>query len=41
MNRLPMTAVMIVLAVASAGCSRYRALPGGAPSEVTTIGVNS
>ena len=41
MNRLPMTAVLIVLALASAGCTRYRALPSGAPSEVTTIGVNS
>ena len=42
MNRLPMTAVLIVLALASAGCARYRSLPGQlAPSEVTTIGVNS
>jgi hypothetical protein len=42
MNRLPMTAVLIVLALASAGCARYRSLPGElAPSEVTTIGVNS
>ncbi len=42
MNRLPMTAVLIVLALASASCARYRSLPGElAPSEVTTIGVNS
>ena len=42
MNRLPMTAALIVLALASAGCARYRSLPGQlAPSEVTTIGVNS
>ena len=41
MNRLPTTAFLIVLALASAGCARYRSLPGGAPSEVTTIGVNS
>ena len=41
MNRLPTTAFLIVLALASAGCTRYRSLPGGAPSEVTTIGVNS
>ncbi len=42
MTRLPMTAVLIVLALASAGCARYRNLPGQlAPSEVTTIGVNS
>jgi hypothetical protein len=42
MNRLPTTAVLIVLALASAGCARYRSLPGElAPSEVTTIGVNS
>ena len=42
MNRLPTTAVLIVLALASAGCARYRSLPGHlAPSEVTTIGVNS
>ncbi len=42
MNRLPMTAVLIVLALATAGCARYRSLPGElAPSEVTTIGVNS
>ena len=42
MNRLPMTAVLIVLALASAGCARYRSLPSQlAPSEVTTIGVNS
>ena len=41
MNRLPLTAAMIVLALASAGCVRNRNLPGGAPSEVTTIGVNS
>ena len=42
MNRLPMTAVLIALALASAGCARYRSLPGElAPSEVTTIGVNS
>lgn len=42
MNRLPTTAVLIVLALASAGCARNRSLPGQlAPSEVTTIGVNS
>ncbi|MEO7603232.1 MAG: DUF3576 domain-containing protein [Sphingomicrobium sp.] len=42
MNRLPTTAVLIVLALTSAGCARYRSLPGQlAPSEVTTIGVNS
>ena len=42
MNRLPMTAALIVLALASAGCTRYRSLPGSlAPSEISTLGVNS
>lgn len=42
MNRLPTTLSLIVLALASAGCARNRSLPGElAPSEVTTIGVNS
>lgn len=43
MNRLKMTAAaVLVLAVASAACTRNRALPGQlAPSRVTTIGVNT
>jgi hypothetical protein len=43
MNRLPTTAAaLIVLALASSGCTRNRSLPAGlAPSRVTTIGVNS
>lgn len=42
MNRLPTTAALIVLTLASAGCTRYRSIPGElAPSEVMTIGVNS
>jgi hypothetical protein len=43
MNRLKTTAAaVLVLAIASSGCARNRALPGQlAPSRVTTIGVNS
>ncbi len=42
MTRPTMTAALIVLALASAGCARNRNLPGRlAPSDVTTIGVNS
>ena len=43
MNRLTTTAALaLVLAVASTGCARNRALPGAlAPSKVTTIGVNT
>lgn len=43
MNRLHTTAaVLMIVAIATPGCSRNRALPSGiAPSRVTTIGVNS
>jgi hypothetical protein len=43
MNRLKTTAAAaLVLAFASSGCARNRALPGQlAPSRVTAIGVNS
>jgi hypothetical protein len=43
MNRLHTTAaVLMIVAIATPGCSRNRALPTGiAPSRVTTIGVNS
>jgi hypothetical protein len=43
MNRLKTTAAAIlVLAIASSGCARNRALPGTlAPSKMTTIGVNT
>jgi hypothetical protein len=43
MNRLKTTAAaVLVLAIASPGCTRNRALPGVlAPSRVTTIGVNT
>jgi len=43
MNRLKTTAAaVLVLAIATSGCVRNRALPGQlAPSRVTTIGVNS
>jgi hypothetical protein len=43
MNRLTTTAAaLLVLALASSGCTRNRSLPTGlAPSRVTTIGVNS
>ena len=43
MNRLKTTAAAIlVIAIASSGCARNRALPGQlAPSRVTSIGVNS
>ena len=43
MSRLPLTAAaLLILAVASPGCSRNRELPSQlAPSRVTTIGVNS
>ncbi len=43
MNRLKTTAAaVLVLAIATSGCTRNRALPGQlAPSRVTAIGVNS
>ena len=42
MTRLPLTAAVVVLALASAGCARNTTIPGRlGPSEVTTIGVNS
>ncbi len=43
MNRLKTTAAaVLVLALATSGCARNRALPGQlAPSRVTAIGVNS
>jgi hypothetical protein len=43
MNRLHTTAAaLLVLALASSGCTRNRSLPSQlAPSRVTTIGVNS
>jgi hypothetical protein len=43
MNRLHMTAAaLMIVAIATPGCSRNRTLPTGiAPSRVTTIGVNS
>ena len=43
MNRLKTTAAaVLVLAIASSGCARNRALPGQlAPSRVTAIGVNT
>jgi hypothetical protein len=43
MNRLKTTAAaVLVLALATGGCARNRALPGQlAPSRVTAIGVNS
>jgi hypothetical protein len=42
MTRLPTTAALIFLALASAGCARNRNLPTGlAPSQLSTISVNS
>jgi hypothetical protein len=43
MNRLTTSAAAIlILAIASSGCARNRALPGAlAPSRATTIGVNT
>lgn len=42
MIRMPLTAALIALAVAGSGCAHNRSLPGQlAPSQVTTIGVNS
>jgi hypothetical protein len=42
MSRLPMTAALLILAVAAPGCTRNRDLPSQmAPSRVTTIGVNT
>ena len=43
MNRLHTTAAaLMIVAIATPGCSRNRSLPNGlAPSRVTTIGVNS
>ena len=43
MNRLTTSAAAIlILAIASSGCARNRALPGAlAPSRATTIGVNA
>lgn len=42
MPRLPLTVAMIALAVAGSGCARNKTVPGQlAPSQITTIGVNS
>ena len=41
-RRKTIAAAVLILALASAGCTRNRALPGVlAPSRMTTIGVNS
>ena len=42
MNRLHTTAALLVLALATPGCSRNRTLPTQlAPSQVTTLAINS
>jgi len=42
MNRLPMTAALMVLALAAPGCARDRTIPNQlAPAQVTTLAINS